>query len=485
MLQSQILEDQKQQELNEELLKAICDKKDYSHIEEIINKGANINQPNEYGDTPLFYACFYGDAKTVITLIANGADINHVSNYGYTSLSYACLYGRAEIALILIEKGADVNLASNNGWNPLAYACLYGHMEDLEEIKYIQSNFELNQYYIRMHKCFNEAFLYSVLESQESSKIEEQSGVVNYLEVIANIICDIPFASLIINQIKHESSVISRINASGQEANFGDIFLTENPISSSLLSERIARRFTIVRELNEGETNQIIANSAITRQEAQLHEIKTCFAEGARKYLTKLDLNLERDFLGQELSLSNQLAIADFEKAIKFIFNENISAKIEDKIEEKERHQIIADNIVSKSIELEIKNYNPANKARNITQPANTGIESLTLAAIGKLEAKFEIIEKQQEEWRKSEEASKKKIEELTQQIKRLEKEIRQDTIRSAEQISKFFQQIKETKTSHQEPNPSIVEGVAIKNLRGDIGAKTGIKLTKSQSCIF
>ncbi len=481
MLQSPILEDQKQQELNEELLKAICDKKDYSHIEEIINKGANINQPNEYGDPPLFYACFYGDAKTVITLIANGADINYVSNYGYTSLSYACLYGRAEIALILIEKGADVNL-SNNGWNPLAYACLYGHMEDLEEIKYIQSNFELNQYYIRMHKCFNEAFLYSVLESQESSKIEEQSGVVNYLEVIANLICDIPFASLIINQIKHESSVISRINASGQEANFGDIFLTENPISSSLLAERIARRFTIVRELNEEEKNQIIANSAITRQEAQLHEIKTCFAEEAQKYLTKLDLNLEGNFLGKELSLSNRLAITDFEKAIKVIFNENISAKIEDKIEEKERHQIIADNIVYKSIGLEIINYNPDNKAQNISQPANTGIESLTLVAIEKLEAKFKIIEKQQEELRKDEEANKTKIGELTKQIIRLEGQMWEDRMRSAEQISKLLQQIKEKKTSPQEPNPS---GVAINNLMGNIDAKTGTKLIRSQSCNF
>jgi hypothetical protein len=215
-----------------------------------------------------------------------------------------------------------------------------------------------------------------------------------------------------------------------------------------------------------------------------MHEIKTCFVEEARKYLTKLDLNLERDFLGKELSLSDQLAIADFEKAIKFIFNEGISATIEDNIEERKRHQIIADKIVSESIELEIKNYNPA-KTRNITQLANTAIEALIPSAIARLEAKFEILKKQQEESRKDEEASKKKIEELTQRIKRLEKEICQDTITSSEKISKFFQ-LKETKSKHQEPDTSIVAGAAIKNLRSDIGAKTGTtKLTRSQSCIF
>jgi len=91
--------------------------------------------------------------------------------------------------------------------------------QDLAEIKYIQNNPELNEYYCRMQKCFNEAFLFATIVSQGGVSIEEQSRIVNSLKNISSALSDIPFASLILNQVKYGASEISKAKTKGQQGN--------------------------------------------------------------------------------------------------------------------------------------------------------------------------------------------------------------------------------------------------------------------------
>uniref|UniRef100_A0A6C0I514 Uncharacterized protein n=1 Tax=viral metagenome TaxID=1070528 RepID=A0A6C0I514_9ZZZZ len=114
----------------------------------LIERGADVNDDNGAGGTPLHLACAYGDTynnsvevqELITFLLNNGADVNRKDNRGETPLHYACGDERHEdaeensptrvkIIKILLDNGADVNSKSNNsnrwtpGWTPLHFAC--------------------------------------------------------------------------------------------------------------------------------------------------------------------------------------------------------------------------------------------------------------------------------------------------------------------------------------------------------------------------
>ncbi len=356
--------------------------------------------------------------------------------------------------------------------------------QDLAEIKYIQNNPELNDYYMRMQKCFNEAFLFSTIVSQGAVSIEEQSRIVNSLENISSLVGDIPFASLIVNQFKYGASEISKAKTKGQQGNFSDMVVTSDSIESSLLAERIARRFTASRELNEQARNQIIANASEIKDQGRMQKIKTYLVAGARKYLTRISPNLERGFLGEELSPTNQLALSDFEKAVEFIFNKGISPEIKGNLDEINRHQQIAKEIVSKAIELEAKDYNqdkqalgldplvqvtPITSTTQITQEVNSSIiattstseievsivnllptpaqmmEMMKQSFAGQLASELSEFKKQQEE------ETKNRIEELQQQHQRQIDELNQQRQDDRQRTEQQFQTQQEERKKHQD----------------------------------
>ena len=129
MQQSSLSNQEKQQQLNEELIQAIKDKKDLSIIEEIIKKGADVNCAGKDGLTALYVACQNGHSETVKILIEKGADVKQGDNDGSTPLHFACENGHSETAKILIDNGADFKQGDNDGWTPLHLACRNGHSE--------------------------------------------------------------------------------------------------------------------------------------------------------------------------------------------------------------------------------------------------------------------------------------------------------------------------------------------------------------------
>ena len=78
-------------------------------IKQHIAAGADVNEKDEKGATPLHGAAFTGHMEVVELLIANGADVNAKDKDGGTPLLHATLSGHREIVELLISKGADVN----------------------------------------------------------------------------------------------------------------------------------------------------------------------------------------------------------------------------------------------------------------------------------------------------------------------------------------------------------------------------------------
>jgi hypothetical protein len=94
-----------------------------------IDTGADINQQNSCGRTPLMSASFNGHKKTVLLLIDKGADINKCDYDEWTALTYACRKGFQDIVQMLIDNGASIDEVCEHSISPLEIAKLNEHKE--------------------------------------------------------------------------------------------------------------------------------------------------------------------------------------------------------------------------------------------------------------------------------------------------------------------------------------------------------------------
>ena len=85
---------------------------------QLVHGGADVNEAESNGTTPLHYAVYQGDLPLVEALIDAGADVNTVNSYGSSPMSEAATLGDYEIMKALLEAGADTE--STNNYNPTA-----------------------------------------------------------------------------------------------------------------------------------------------------------------------------------------------------------------------------------------------------------------------------------------------------------------------------------------------------------------------------
>lgn len=97
----------------------------FSIIKFLIEKGANVNEVDNDGNTPLHIACKSSDEKIVNFLLANHAYVNSVNENGNTPLHEVCsmISDKWELAKSLILYGANLDLKNNQGDTPLHLAC--------------------------------------------------------------------------------------------------------------------------------------------------------------------------------------------------------------------------------------------------------------------------------------------------------------------------------------------------------------------------
>lgn len=126
---------EKDNEGNTPLIESLRPGSNKNTIEYIIEKGADLNLKNNKGDTPLHKACMWTDIDFVKLLIEKGADINATNHIGNTPLHEAVFSENIEAVKLLVIRGADVNAKNNDGTTPLLLL-----KEQLEIFKFLISS---------------------------------------------------------------------------------------------------------------------------------------------------------------------------------------------------------------------------------------------------------------------------------------------------------------------------------------------------------
>jgi len=92
----------------------------------LIAGGANVNQTQPDGSTPLHWAVYRVDRELVAALLRRGAKANVVNKYGASPLTEAARVANVELAGMLLEAGAGPNVVNDDGQTPLMLAARTG-----------------------------------------------------------------------------------------------------------------------------------------------------------------------------------------------------------------------------------------------------------------------------------------------------------------------------------------------------------------------
>jgi ankyrin repeat protein len=87
-----------------------------------LSSGADVNEVDREGRTPLFYATRDGSKELAAELIRNGANVNAQDKALETPLHFAAREFRPEVAELLLKSGAAVDSQDAHGNTPLSRA---------------------------------------------------------------------------------------------------------------------------------------------------------------------------------------------------------------------------------------------------------------------------------------------------------------------------------------------------------------------------
>jgi len=95
----------------------------------MIAAGADVNQAQPDGTTPLHWAAYRVDRELVLTLLKKGAKADAVNKYGASPLAEAVRVANVELVGMILEAGADANVANEDGQTALMLAARTGNVD--------------------------------------------------------------------------------------------------------------------------------------------------------------------------------------------------------------------------------------------------------------------------------------------------------------------------------------------------------------------
>jgi ankyrin repeat protein len=107
---------------------------DAAKVKALLKEGANPNETNRYGISPLALACQNGNLEIVNDLLGAGADANTRQRGGETVLMIAARTGEPGCVRALLAKQADVNAKERRGQTAIMWAAAEGHAEVVEAL---------------------------------------------------------------------------------------------------------------------------------------------------------------------------------------------------------------------------------------------------------------------------------------------------------------------------------------------------------------
>jgi len=84
-------------------------------VKDLLRRGADVDDRNEAGGTPLLYAAANGYEELLLFLISKGAALDLTNKGGNTALMCAAALGEEKMARLLIAKGAKLDVRNEEG----------------------------------------------------------------------------------------------------------------------------------------------------------------------------------------------------------------------------------------------------------------------------------------------------------------------------------------------------------------------------------
>ncbi|OBS26250.1 hypothetical protein FPOA_00190 [Fusarium poae] len=101
-------------------------------IKSLLDLGASIDGTK--GNSPLLEACLLNDTRALETLLEKKPDLSCTNHHGLSPLALACTFGKLHNVKLLIANGADVTARTNTHFTSLCIAAFYNHVETMIEI---------------------------------------------------------------------------------------------------------------------------------------------------------------------------------------------------------------------------------------------------------------------------------------------------------------------------------------------------------------